>query len=306
MAVSFVSNTITFDFTPIELNVSYTSSGDTRGQATYQLTGDDLPTISASHEAKKTIASTDSWFYDLFEMRTDSVDLNNTSIQDIYFRINPDKISRINVNNCSDLKFSNFIITKSTVPATNNADNVLVEQDFVRRIAYEITGGYNRADIFSNETELVSHVSELNVSLASNIQTRLSNASQWAYLDSHSISCNVFSQPLNASVNTENASVLGLHTQLTDDNTKDIYRYLRNLFLKTIGDDNDVFRDSTRFKPLNVSYANVSDSVVNGYTITTYNIKTDDKLAISVEYETTQTINTTNVSQKYKMTTEIS
>lgn len=299
MAVSFTNSNVIFDFTPIHINVSYNND------ATYELTGADLATIEASHKAQKNVSVNDTWFHQLFQMRTDSVDLNNTSIEDLYFRVNPAKINTLSATNCSDLKFSNFVMTQSTIPATNNDSSTLVEQDFVRRIAYEITGGYNRADIFSNETELVAHVDTLNTSISNSINSLLSNASQWAYLDSPSTTCNVYKVPLSAGSN--NVSELASSpVQVTDATTANIYRYLRNLFLKTLNGDNDAFENSGRFTTSNISYENASDNLIHEYTISTYNVSVSDQYAISVEYQSEQTINTTNVSQKYKMTTIIS
>ena len=98
----------------------------------------------------------------LFQIRVDSLDLEDNSNNDILFAVNS------KFANC----FSNIDFSEATVKAGNiNSSYSLqkIKHDLIRSIAKDITGGYAAADIFSNESELVTDVYNRNSDIATNL-----------------------------------------------------------------------------------------------------------------------------------------
>ena len=98
----------------------------------------------------------------LFQIRVDSLDLEDNSKNDVLFAVNS------KFANC----FSNIDFSEATVKAGNiNSSYSLqkIKHDLIRSIAKDITGGYAAADIFSNESELVTDVYNRNSDIATNL-----------------------------------------------------------------------------------------------------------------------------------------
>jgi hypothetical protein len=74
--------------------------------------------------------------------------------------------------NFSDLSYSNASVTAGSINLTNTITPIL-KADYVNYLAYAITGGYNLADIFSNQTALLSSVVSLDASFTSSLNTSL-------------------------------------------------------------------------------------------------------------------------------------
>jgi hypothetical protein len=114
-----------------------------------------------------------SQFDGLFSIQIDSSDVDDLCSNDVKFVTNSAEDDTYNDISDSlsvgkfftDLSFSESEVKSGKVNAYY-ADQ-RVKKDFVRHLAKEITGGYSSSDIFTNETQLVNAVSDLDVSLAS-------------------------------------------------------------------------------------------------------------------------------------------
>ena len=114
-----------------------------------------------------------SQFDGLFSIQIDSSDVDDLCSNDVKFVTNSaeddtnnDISDSLSVGKFfTDLSFSEADVKSGKVNAFY-ADQ-RVKKDFVRHLAKEITGGYSSSDIFTNETQLVNAVSDLDVSLAS-------------------------------------------------------------------------------------------------------------------------------------------
>jgi hypothetical protein len=79
----------------------------------------------------------------------------------------------INTNFSFNLSYSNSSITYGLI----NTNASYLYADYVNYLAYAITGGYNTADIFQNEDELINGVTKMDVSFNNTINYNISNVS---------------------------------------------------------------------------------------------------------------------------------
>jgi hypothetical protein len=105
-------------------------------------------------------------FDNLFAFQTDSADLDDISSSDVSFGVISDGSMVF-----SDISFSEAQVFERAINTyfTNNQ----IKHDFVRHLAFDITGGYNGSDIFSNETELVNAVGDMDVSFSTGLNNVL-------------------------------------------------------------------------------------------------------------------------------------
>ncbi len=93
-------------------------------------------------------------FNQLFTFQSDSDDLDDLSVNDLKFGI---------ASGASTI-FSNILYSYGTVveqQINSYYDNQSIYDDYVRNLAFQITGGYSASDIFTNEANLVQGVQDL-------------------------------------------------------------------------------------------------------------------------------------------------
>lgn len=93
-------------------------------------------------------------FNQLFTFQSDSDDLDDLSVNDLKFGI---------ASGASTI-FSNILYSYGTVveqQINSYYDNQSIYDDYVRNLAFQITGGYSASDIFTNEENLVQGVQDL-------------------------------------------------------------------------------------------------------------------------------------------------
>lgn len=93
-------------------------------------------------------------FNSLFSLQTDSDDLDDLSANDLKYGFN---VNAYNIFN--DISFSHATVVEKMV--NSYYENQEIFSDFVRNLAFQITGGYAAADIFTNEEQLVQGVKDL-------------------------------------------------------------------------------------------------------------------------------------------------
>lgn len=96
-------------------------------------------------------------FNSIFVFQSDSDDLDDLSVNDLKFGLNSSAM-----NLFSDTSFSFAEVVENKVNTYYSDQNI--HDDYVRNLAYQITGGYSAADIFSNEEGLVQGVKDLDPS----------------------------------------------------------------------------------------------------------------------------------------------
>lgn len=93
-------------------------------------------------------------FNQLFTFQSDSDDLDDLSVNDLKFGI---------ASGASTI-FSNILYSYGTVveqQINSYYDDQSIYDDYVRNLAFQITGGYSASDIFTNEANLVQGVQDL-------------------------------------------------------------------------------------------------------------------------------------------------
>ena len=93
-------------------------------------------------------------FNSLFSLQTDSDDLDDLSANDLKYGFN---VNAYNIFN--DISFSHATVVEKMVNSYYQDQEIY--NDFVRNLAYQITGGYAAADIFTNEEDLINGVKDL-------------------------------------------------------------------------------------------------------------------------------------------------
>ncbi len=135
-------------------------SGTMTTRATFE-TGTTGQVLSADARASISLPAND--FSGIFSFHTDSSELNDFSgTQDIICKTDAaawDGIIK------PVLSHGNLVVDDNPVNVNYNSDTAVggrqsIQYDFVRHIAKEITGGYNNADIFSNEAALRTDISD--------------------------------------------------------------------------------------------------------------------------------------------------
>lgn len=149
---------------------------------------DGLPNCQASLEFDVSLSN----FQGLFGIKIDSSDVDDISSNDVLFRTNA--ASNNDHNDISDsypvgkfftdISFSESVVKSGMVNAYY-ADQ-RVKKDFVRHLAKEITGGYSSSDIFTNETQLIEGVSDLDAGLATSFNAIINADASGGYRDADS------------------------------------------------------------------------------------------------------------------------
>ena len=133
-------------------------------------------------------------FQGLFSIQIDSDDVDDVSSTDVKFRINGPGDDTYNDISSGDgslnvgdffagrtYNFSNAIVKNGMINTTYS--NQHIKYDFIRHIAKEITGGYNSADIFSNEAALVTAVGSLDSDLNTTLNSTINDISNTGWKD---------------------------------------------------------------------------------------------------------------------------
>jgi hypothetical protein len=158
---SDISSGYVFEITDFDKSVSLTvdPTFDTRIQQ-------DLALADVSAIAVLDVSLSD--FNTLFSFQSDSDDLDDLSVNDLKFGI----------NTSSSTVFSNLLYSHGTVveqKINSYYSEQFIYNDFVRNIAYQITGGYSASDIFSNEENLLQGVKDLDSTFQSLFTTILTD-----------------------------------------------------------------------------------------------------------------------------------
>lgn len=93
-------------------------------------------------------------FESLFTFESDADDLDDLSINDLKFGINP-----ASSNYFSTLLYSYATVVEQKVNSFYSDQQIY--KDYIRSVAKQITGGYSASDIFTNESDLVQGVKDL-------------------------------------------------------------------------------------------------------------------------------------------------
>jgi hypothetical protein len=93
-------------------------------------------------------------FNSIFSFQSDSDDLDDLSINDLKFGLNTAA-----TNIFGTTLFSHATVVENRI--NTYYPNQHIYDDYVRNLAYQITGGYSAADIFTNESGLVTGVKDL-------------------------------------------------------------------------------------------------------------------------------------------------
>jgi hypothetical protein len=151
-----------------------------------------------------------SQFNGLLSFKTDSADLSNADATDVSFGVGSSAVDNAVFDN---IAFSESVVYSGNINSSYT-DTQHVKYDYVRDTAKQITGGYNSADIFSNEAELVQNVVTLDASFIESLQQAVFDNSS-VYLDKVSASTsdnslilaaqNLFTLNLNDDNNTRKA-----------------------------------------------------------------------------------------------------
>jgi len=155
---SYTTDRIFFDFTPLNVSQRYTAA-PTFEQAPSLLAGFNASAIATLSVPASSLDNL--FFFQGFDL---SSSLINTSA---LYGIN----TSFRFNNIS---FSNASLTAGAINATYNASQ-LVKSDYVNYLAFAITGGYNLADIFSNEIALATAVSALDPNFVTSLNTSITS-----------------------------------------------------------------------------------------------------------------------------------
>jgi hypothetical protein len=102
-------------------------------------------------------------FNTLFAIKTDSADLDNVDATDVSFGVHTNALNLFN-----DISFSESVVFEGNINSSYTGSQQ-IKNDYIRDIAKQITGGYNSADIFANEAELVSAVVDLDASFSTSL-----------------------------------------------------------------------------------------------------------------------------------------
>lgn len=143
------SNSIIFEFTAINVSNTYLTLPLFENTS---IAG--FPNVSAIATYPVPASKLNKLFY------LDGFDLSNNTII-------PDKFG-INTDYVFDLSYSNASVTAGQINNTTGIPPTL-QSDYVNYLAFAITGGYNLADIFSNEIELLQGVRNMDVSFNTTI-----------------------------------------------------------------------------------------------------------------------------------------
>ena len=163
-------------------------------------------------------------FNTLLAIKTDSDDLDNILDTDLSFGVHTNALNTFN-----DISFSESVVFEGNINSSYTGSQQ-IKNDYIRDIAKQITGGYNSADIFSNETELVESVEELDASFAASLNATVdASAGEFETMDGtaknlvqHSLAraaANLFTLNLNDNNNTRKVDATDLEVASEFDAT---------------------------------------------------------------------------------------
>ena len=93
-------------------------------------------------------------FESIFTFESDADDLDDLSVNDLKFGINP-----ASSNYFANLLYSHATVIEQIVNSYYSDQQIY--KDYIRSVAKQITGGYSASDIFTNEADLVQGVKDL-------------------------------------------------------------------------------------------------------------------------------------------------
>jgi hypothetical protein len=118
--------------------------------------------------------SLDTSLANLFSVKIDSDDLTDEPGDDVLFKVNSGTVT-----------IADDLDAVGTAAVTAGAyaagSDVVLNKDFVRHMAYKITGGYANADIFSNEDDLVTETNTAIAAAVANLEGQWEDLSQNTY-----------------------------------------------------------------------------------------------------------------------------
>ena len=227
-----------------------------------------------------------SQFNGLLAFKTDSADLDNEDATDVSFGIGTDAVTNAVF---ADISFSESIVHSGNINSSYT-DTQHVKFDYVRDTAKQITGGYNSADIFANEAELVNNVATLDASFIESLQGAVVDNS------------NVFLSKVDASnsTNTLIQAAQNLFTlNLNDDNNtrkcdfSDLGENGVNDLVTNDGNESDSTNLSMR-KGMLLEVGHNSGGATNSPVECPLRFAKGDKIAIKLTYHPNQTTFTPN------------
>ena len=160
-------------------------------------------------------------FQGLFSIQIDSDDIDDVSSSDVKFRINAasddtyndisDGDNSLNVGGFFGGSYTFSGATVKTGNINTSYSDQDVKHDFVRHLAYEITGGYSSSDIFTNEATLISAVSDLDAGLNTSLNSAIDDMSgvgwqTWGYSGDYAAMINAAFQLYNLNIQVGNAA----------------------------------------------------------------------------------------------------
>ena len=174
-----ITNNVYFlDVNDISGYVFEISDFDTSGTLSINPTFDSQLQVGLGLEDVSAVATIDislSDFNSIFSFQSDSDDLDDLSINDLKFGINPAAS-----NIFSNLKFSYSNVVSGNV--NNYYTSQEIYRDYVRNLAFQITGGYSAADIFTNEEQLVTGVKDLDTTFSNGFNVIINSLIQIGYV----------------------------------------------------------------------------------------------------------------------------
>ena len=114
----------------------------------------------------------------LFQIKVDGNDLDDGDTSDLQFKVHSDSKT---IDNAFGV-----LPDESVSVGDYTASDSKFSKDFVRHMAYKITGGYASADIFANEADLVADVSRAIFSAVNTLETEWKDLSENEWIDSTS------------------------------------------------------------------------------------------------------------------------
>jgi len=115
-----------------------------------------------------------SYFPTLFSIEIDSDDLTDICANDIKYGFGVSAENIFSLGSSTGVGAANILISDANVKAgmrNSTYSDQSIEFDFVRDLAYQITGGYAAADIFTNEAAVRTGVKDLDAGLQTSYNT---------------------------------------------------------------------------------------------------------------------------------------
>lgn len=110
-----------------------------------------------------------SLFNNLFALQSDSDSINDLESEDVAFGVNTNSSNLSSL--FKDVSYSFATVVENQINSYYSGQEIY--NDFIRNIAFQITGGYSGVDLFTNETPLVQGVKNMDISFQYNFQNIL-------------------------------------------------------------------------------------------------------------------------------------